>query len=287
MHLFDSARPVPHYLSDIAESGLTAAWGFRRLVRNYPGRCGSIRRSSDNTSQDMVFSGDYVHQSDLLSFVGAGNGFIGALDDQVGSADLLQTTQADQPQLVSSGAIITTLGGRPSMSFDGSGDVLLYGGQFDSFITTSAGTIICVFRAVSIHIASTTIYENDPVWSQRASTCALVLKSTPTAHGFNHDGSFDDAGAVSIAVNTNYIHTWKHEGGVVYSYVNTNTPVSVASGNTSSLLAGLALGFVTGNSLNSFNGFITELAMWNRALSATEIAQVQHYMASYYGIAVA
>lgn len=266
-------------------AGGRGGWSTRKLRSTYTGSCLRIRRSTpDTTEQDIGFTGNLLDTAALLSFCGSGNGFKHTWYSQGSvAADLLQVVQADQPQLVSSGTTIVTINGQPSPTYDGSGDCLIYGGFASNLLTVSAGTVVSVWRAASVYNNSATVWQNDPVWSQRASTCGLVLKNVPTVHAFNHDGSYDEFSS-AIALNTNYLHTWKHEAGTVYGYLNSSTPTSVASGNTSSLLAGLAVGFVAGNSLNSFNGVCIELLIWDTALSATDLNNVQQNVAGYYGI---
>lgn len=61
----------------------TSAYSLRRLRSTYSGPAIRVRRSSDNTEQDIAFtpSGD-LDESALLSFVGAGNGFVTTWYDQ-------------------------------------------------------------------------------------------------------------------------------------------------------------------------------------------------------------
>jgi hypothetical protein len=68
----------------------------------------------------------------LLNFVGNGDGFVTILHDKSGnSRNAAQTTPANQPQIVSNGAIIT-MNGRPAPRFDGSNDVLVFQGVHDA-----------------------------------------------------------------------------------------------------------------------------------------------------------
>jgi hypothetical protein len=60
----------------------------------------------------------------LLNFVGNGNGFITILHDKSGNGrNATQTTPANQPRIVSNGAMITA-GGKPAILFDGVDDYL-------------------------------------------------------------------------------------------------------------------------------------------------------------------
>lgn len=94
---------------DISNLGTAlAAYGpFRKLRAAYSGSAIKVRRSSDNTEQDIGFSGNVLDTATLLTFCGAGNGFVTTVYDQSGNTNhQVQTTTANQPQIVSSGALM-------------------------------------------------------------------------------------------------------------------------------------------------------------------------------------
>jgi hypothetical protein len=98
-------------------SGASAAYSFRKLSSTYSGNCIRVRRSSDNTEQNIGFVNNVLDTSSLLSFVGANNGFVTTWYDQSGNANnATQSTAAAQPQIVSSGSIIQTSGSINAMS---------------------------------------------------------------------------------------------------------------------------------------------------------------------------
>jgi hypothetical protein len=83
-----------------------AAYSLRKLRTAYTGSAVRVRRSSDNTEQDIGFVSGQLDTVSLLAFCGSGNGFVTTWYDQSGSArDATQTTQASQPQIVSSGVV--------------------------------------------------------------------------------------------------------------------------------------------------------------------------------------
>lgn len=88
-------------------SGAAVAYSLRKLKTDYSGNCIRVRRSSDNTEQNIGFVNDVLDTASLLTFCGAGNGFVTTLYDQSGNANnSIQTTAVNQPQIVSSGAMI-------------------------------------------------------------------------------------------------------------------------------------------------------------------------------------
>jgi hypothetical protein len=88
-------------------SGAAAAYSLRKLRTAYTGNAITVRRSSDNTSQQIGFDANgNLDTTALTTFVGAGNGFVSTWFDQSGNGrDLTQATAANQPRIVNSGVI--------------------------------------------------------------------------------------------------------------------------------------------------------------------------------------
>jgi hypothetical protein len=100
------------------------AYSLRKLRTAYTGSAIRVRRSSDNTEQDIGFVGNDLNTTALTTFVGAGNGFVTTWYDQSGNArNATQATQANQPQIVSSGVVILN-NSKPSLQYDGVDDSL-------------------------------------------------------------------------------------------------------------------------------------------------------------------
>ena len=118
--LFSFTPPLDTY------TGATAAYSLRKLRTAYTGSAIRVRRSSDSTTLDVGFKIDgTLDTTTLLSFVGAGNGFVSIWYDQSeNSRNQAQVTSASQPQIVSGGNLITS-NGKPSLQFDGVNDYLI------------------------------------------------------------------------------------------------------------------------------------------------------------------
>lgn len=98
-------------------SSTAILYSLRKLNSSYSGNCIRVRRSSDNSEQDIGFSSGVLDSTTLLSFVGSGNGFVTIWYDQSpNTRNANQTTTANQPLIVSSG-IITTNGTKPCVRF--------------------------------------------------------------------------------------------------------------------------------------------------------------------------
>jgi len=98
------------------------ACSLQKLRSAYEGSAIRVRRSSDNAEQDIGFTDNALDSSSLLTFVGAGDGFVTIAYDQVGSSNFTQTTAARQPKVVSSGVMITDTNGLAAISLDGVND---------------------------------------------------------------------------------------------------------------------------------------------------------------------
>jgi len=100
------AGPDPLFLNTYG--GAVAAYSVRKLDTNYAGSCIRVRRTSDDTEQDIGFSGNDIDETSLESFCSATDGYVVKWYDQSGNANhAINSTNGRQPQIVSSGAMLT------------------------------------------------------------------------------------------------------------------------------------------------------------------------------------
>ena len=99
-------------------NGAVAAYSLRKLLTTYAGAAIRVRRSSDNTEQDIGFVAGLLDTATLLTFCGAGDGFITTWYDQKETQNLLQATALLQPMIVDTGAVVAS-GSKPALYFDG------------------------------------------------------------------------------------------------------------------------------------------------------------------------
>lgn len=84
-----------------------------------------VRRSSDSTTLAIPVVSNELDTATLLTFCSGTDGFVVTVYDDSGNArDLTQATTANQPQIVSSGSLITGANGKACARFDGSNDKL-------------------------------------------------------------------------------------------------------------------------------------------------------------------
>jgi hypothetical protein len=133
-----------------------AAYSLRKLRTAYSGSAIRVRRSSDNAEQDIGFVGSNLDTTALTTFCGAGNGFVTTWYDQSGNfRNATQASATFQPQIVSSGTVITVSGigsPKPALSFDGSNDCLTVSGSQSYFKFIHDGglaTLLSVSRVLS------------------------------------------------------------------------------------------------------------------------------------------
>lgn len=91
-----------------------AAYSLRKIKSAYAGALIRVRRSTDNSEQDISVIGTgcgTLDTSALTTFVGTGNGFVKTWYDQSGNArNATQTTAGSQPRIVNAGTIETKFG---------------------------------------------------------------------------------------------------------------------------------------------------------------------------------
>lgn len=95
---------------DTGNNGLI--YDYFKLSSTYAGPCIRVRRDSDNTEQDIGFSGNYIDKAALMFFVGSASGFITKKYSQNGNANrsFFNTSAAYQPRIVNAG-VLNEVGG--------------------------------------------------------------------------------------------------------------------------------------------------------------------------------
>ena len=168
------------------------AYSLRKLRTAYSGAAIKVRRSSDNAEQDINFVNNELDTASLLSFVGAGNGFVSVWYDQSGSGfNAAQATAANQPKIVNSGALIVE-NGKPTILWDGTNDYL------DSSMTISSN-----FTSISIAKTSNILSNAKLILDEPNIKQFLFVN----ANAFNwYDGiSTYNLGSANISQNLFYI----------------------------------------------------------------------------------
>jgi hypothetical protein len=133
------AQPVVNLLLDDYPNA-AAAYSLRKLDKDYTGNAIRVRRSNDNTEQNIGFtSGGDLDTASLKTFVGANSGFVTTWYDQSGnSRNATQSTAANQPRIVNAGTVDRE-NNKPFIRFDGTNDFMNHEAQL--FATTKVHDI--------------------------------------------------------------------------------------------------------------------------------------------------
>jgi hypothetical protein len=179
-----------------------AAYSLRKLRSAYTGSAVRVRRSSDNTEQDIGFdSNGNLDQSALTTFCGVGNGFVTTWYDQSGnSKNLTESSATSQPQIVSSGAVIT-LNNKIALNFDGSNDKLI---NTTTGYTINNTTFLGVYSINSV--AGLGAVFSTGIFSGNVSGWGIATNGNLTAIQTRYNGSALNPPAITISTNTQYLN---------------------------------------------------------------------------------
>lgn len=242
----------------------------------YTGACIRVRRSSDNAELDIGFVDDLLDTSSLLSFVGAGNGFVTTFYTQVGTANLIQGNGGSQPQIVSAGALITR-NGFVSIKYDGTNDSLKKTGATInttnvSYFSVSQNDINLSSGAVFSQ--STTIANSIRIFCDRTTNLRNLVVSTPNNY---YAGLSAQRNNSNLRLLSSFIDSSKNMSsfdnsatGGTDTYVGTTTNDAIQLGAQSS-----GLSFLNG-SINCFGAYNTDN-------SANRVA-IETILNNYYNI---
>lgn len=260
-----------------------AAYSLRRLRDNYAGSAIRVRRSSDNTEQDIAFDNNgNLDENSLTTFVGANNGFVTKWYDQSGNAkDFEQTTASYQPQIVSSGTVIKQ-GAKAAIDFNATNN---------NYLITSAsvnlGTTISIFTSAILE-------RNHTSYSRflNGMNDLYIYVGTDTSEQiatFYGDGTA--WGTVTAQSATTWLNTYRLlttiNNGNDNQYVNGTLTIS-RSNTLGSFNAKISLGGIYNTSgVDTFNqmwdGKVTELLIYATDRSTTRTG-IENNINTYYAI---
>ena len=259
----------------------SAAYSVRKLRSAYTGSAIRVRRSSDNTEQDIGFDAfGNLDTSALTSFCGSGNGFVTTWFDQSGNnLNVTQTTAANQPQIVSSGSVIT-LNSKPTMTFDGSNDFM------QSVLFNYSNDLSCYY--VTQRIGNATGYAPDISTPNTDSTDGGALHYiNPSLRGasypfFPNFGNYDGNGTYSNG--DKYLINYEMTNSVGFNIYRNNSfeGGSNTSGSIPIKTQGIRISNQQTPSRYANNNF-SEIIMWFTNHSSNRSA-INGNINTYYGI---
>jgi len=270
-------------------SGAAAAYSLRKLRTAYTGSAIRVRRSNDNSEQDIGFtsSGD-LDTGALKTFVGANSGFVVTWYDQSTNArNATQTTAANQPRIINAGTV-ERIAGEPSIFFDGTNDNLRadavssdFNGEDKSFsnFVISNKTNTNTVGVVSSFGRST---NDNPIIGFRYNSSALFEFQIRDNGGVNIIRNSN----ISYTANTNYLYTTLTNGATVNLFINSvNRSPAVNTTNVGTLtLNTYAIGALARTTVAGFyGGYVSENIIY--ALDQTSNRTgIETNINNYYGI---
>jgi hypothetical protein len=268
-----------------------AAYSLRKLRTAYTGSAIRVRRSNDNTEQDIGFVGNDLDTASLKTFVGANSGFVTTWYDQSTNArDATQTTAANQPRIVNAGTVQRE-NGKVTLFFDGTNDNLTR--SAGAYLTNvNQGFIFSINKRDANNASEAVIIQ---FRTSTSLTRALLSYRISAAgnQGIGGGGRRLDSDAFQAVGTNSYngnlllasVHfNWQNALLNVYENglgAGTRNPFQT-SGNTSNTNGDFFIGCGNGNT-NFLNGKISEIIVYNTDQSSNRTG-IETNINSYYGI---
>ena len=201
----------------------TVAYSLRKLSSSSTNAI-RVRRSSDNTEQDIGFVGEDLDTTALTTFTGAGEGYITKWYDQSGNSnDAIQATTSAQPLIVSGGTV-ESVNSKSAINFNGTSDYF----DLTSAIATSTTTAWSwVAERSTTGIKQSTLAQTvsntpySPYWF--SDNGIYYAPTNGSGNGINNSSTgqfhlFNDAVSLSFILTLN----GSSIGSNSYSFVTTN-----------------------------------------------------------------
>jgi hypothetical protein len=267
-----------NYYSDSLEIPYIC-YSVRKLIAGYSGNCIRVRRSNDNTEQNIGFYKDELDTASLLSFVGSNNGFVTTWYDQSGNGNnLTQSTASEQPQIVSSG-VLYYINSKPTIF--SAGKLLSF--TLGTNITSSSVLIASVYNLPIVATNYGSIFTKSIGTTLSYNVSGNIRKSKATnfvSGGFNVPME-SSAGLVQNFNVMNYLEIYgSTEANIAFDISNgvvTSKPFTNISNSYNKFFLGREI------AANPLHHYISELIFYNKDYFA-KYKEIQSNLNSYYGI---
>jgi hypothetical protein len=241
-------------------SGASVAYSLRLLRTDYSGSAIRVRRSDDNTEQDIGFRNNDLDTSTLESFSLGSDCFVVTWYDQSGNAHNATTSVAsEQPKIVSSGTTITQ-NGKPCIDFNGNNNGYELSDQdLITSLTDGTHTALSVHSVDDVSVGTTNLIYSVGDRNSVTHFFALGYRSNEARAGY-YNGSSWSAKDIAASNNTQYLGFNVVVSDETNFYQNNNQAVS---GNQPGLDGnqGLSIGKGTNNNFD-LTGTIQELIFY-------------------------
>lgn len=269
-------------LDDLSIPSL-AAYGLRKLRRDYVGAAIAVRRSIDQSVQDIGFTttGE-LDITTLLQFTGQGSGFVTTWYDQSGNYRNLQQSQASlQPRLVNNGQLERTSNGQVGVRFLGSS------GQ-ESLAFLSNQTFITSEFSVNL-VFTEQVRSNQIAWqlnstSEIGNRLQVHLPWSDgniyfDAGGFN--GTFRISSPMGRPVGTTNQFSFSNSISTNQKYIAVNGEIKAQGIGTAAQGKRIQIGSIENLSLN---GFFSEWILFGSALDSENRSKLETNQANFFNL---
>jgi len=282
---FVKTAPVPFTGILDTYSSAAGAWSVRRLSSTYTGSILTVRRESDDTTEDIGYTtnGD-LDTGAISSFCTGTEGYVTTLYDQSGNGiNLTQSTHIRQPLIYSASVITKGPNAEPSLYFDGIQTHLsgAYATSSDSYM--SVFCVLAPFDTGSTYVA----------YAQSTTTTAAPAFGVVS----HEDGWFGDFmwGAGQEAQYSPNTTDLAVGAAIRKSSVSQNVVyLNSESGSIKTAATDVTIGPVitmgcifsgtnSGDGTFPFKGYISEVIVW-RSDQTSNVSGIDSDMGTYYGV---
>jgi len=269
-------------LDDVSIPSL-AAYGLRKLRKDYMGAAIAVRRNTDHAIQDIGFtSTGELDVAALLQFTGLGSGFVTTWYDQSGNYRNLQQSQATlQPRIVNIGQLERTKDGQVGVRFLGNSTQ-------ESMVFLSNQVFITSEFSVNL-VFTEQVRTNQIAWqlnstSENGNRLQVHLPWSDgniyfDVGGFN--GSFRVSSPLGRSVGTTNQFSFSNSLASNQKYISINGELKAQGVGTSAQGRRIQLG---GNDNLSLNGFFSEWILFGSALDVTNRTKLETDQANFFNL---
>ncbi len=257
-------------------SGNKVALSLRKVKCGYTGALVRIRRTNDNSEQDIypVSGGVEIDTSAILSFVGSNSAYVVKWYNQSGFGDAITVVSSQQARIVNAGTI-ERVNGKVAVYADG-GDLYaiaslqLYTYNATFVVSKSSSPFLMVEHSANAN-------NNDGFYFYQSSNASWIVRRTTVNYAF---GSSDWAGTNQVISSLQY----NSSGGVYYKNGAAQSNVAVSGSTLSNTQTTKDLYILARDGLVApLTGYFQELLLWDSDQSANRTA-IEANINSYYSV---
>ena len=283
-----TATATPTFTGTLDGMSAAAAFSVRRLRSAYTGSLLRVRRSSDSTEQDIsaTVAGN-LDTTTLTSFCGSASCYVRTWYDQSGNArDAVQATASAQPRIVNAGVVETNTA-LPALYFNGANGATYHLETATPFTTTY--TLSAVASRVSSSSGPRRLLNiGGGSTDNYGFLGTLNGYATFAGMGSGWNDTSGNTPTVNVPANTPVTMACTNSLNVLTPYIN-GTAQNTKNGTTKSV-TGLSVGGLFIYSVDHnyhteqiWDGRVSEVIVYNTALSTAEVQSLQANQKTYYG----